>query len=82
LNTLRILGVVLARPSLWPTALRQGWRVVPDRWWARAPYLPVPSRPYVAFRLQTQYGDISHRPEPDDVVNYLRWCRDWQRYGR
>ncbi len=27
----------------------------------------------------TQYGDISHRPEPEDVLNYLRWCRDWQR---
>jgi hypothetical protein len=39
----------------------------------------VPSRSYLEFRLVTQYGDISHRPEPEDVLNYLRWCRDWQR---
>ena len=73
------VGCVLRHPSLWPTALRQGVRLVPSRWWTRSPYLPLPSRSYLEFRLVTQYGDISHRPEPEDVLNYLRWCRDWQR---
>ena len=72
-------GCVLGHPSLWPTAVRQAIRLVPSRWWTRSPYLPVPSRAYLEFRLVTQYGDISHRPEPADVLNYLRWCRDWQR---
>jgi hypothetical protein len=76
---LGVIGAVIRHPSLWPTALRQGWRLVPERWWTRAPFLPVPSRSYLRFRLLTQYGDISHRPEADDVLNYLRWCRDWQR---
>ena len=70
---------VLRHPSLWPTALRQGIRLVPPRWWTRSPYLPLPSRSYLEFRFVTQYGDISRRPEPEDVLNYLRWCRDWQR---
>jgi hypothetical protein len=70
---------VLRHPSLWGTALRQGRRLVPSRWWASRPYLPLPSSSYLEFRLVTQYGDISHRPEPEDVLNYLRWCRDWQR---
>jgi hypothetical protein len=82
LNILRIVGVVLVRPRLWPTAVRQAWRLAPRRWWAAPPYLPVPSRDYLGFRLQTQYGDISHRPDTDDVVNYLRWCRDWERFER
>jgi hypothetical protein len=76
------VAVVLAiarRPSLWPTAIRQGLRLVPSRWWTQAPYLPLPSRSYLEFRTVTQYGDSSHRPEPEDVLNYLRWCRDWQR---
>jgi hypothetical protein len=77
---LRILGVVLVRPTLWPTAVRQAWRLAPERWWAVPPHLPVPAREYLGFRLQTQYGDISHRPDAEDVVNYLRWCRDWQRF--
>jgi hypothetical protein len=74
-----VAASVLRHPSLWPTALRQWTRLVPPRWWARSPRLPVPSRSYLEFRLVTQYGDISHRPEPEDVLNYLRWCRDWER---
>ncbi len=74
-----VVGVVLRHPSLWLTAIRQGRRLVPVRWWATSPFLPLPSRAYLEFRLVTQYGDISHRPEPEDVLNYLRWCRDWQR---
>lgn len=74
---IRVIGVVVAHPLLWSTAIRQGWRLVPNHWWTRAPYLPVPSRSYLRFRLLTQYGETSHRPEPDDVLNYLRWCRDF-----
>ena len=70
---------VVRHPSLWGTGVRQAVRLVPRRWWRRAPFLPLPSREYFRFRLVTQYGDISHRPEPADVLNYLRWCRDWQR---
>jgi len=70
---------VLAHPSLWFTAARQMTRLVPARWWSRSPHLPVPSREYLAFRLQTQYGDTQHTVEPEDVLNYLRWCRDWER---
>ncbi len=74
-----VASVVVRHPSMWVTAIRQGRRLVPSRWWTRSPYLPVPSCAYLEFRLVTQYGDISHRPEPEDVLNYLRWCRDWQR---
>jgi hypothetical protein len=74
-----VVFAVARHPSLWATAIRQAGRLVPSRWWTRAPYLPVPSREYLEFRLVTQYGDISRRPEAQDVVNYLRWCRDWQR---
>ena len=76
---IRVTVAVAAHPSLWPTAVGQARRLVPSGWWRRRPYLPVPSASYLEFRLVTQYGDISHRPEPGDVLNYLRWCRDWQR---
>ncbi|HUS42504.1 MAG TPA: hypothetical protein VMY16_07540 [Ilumatobacteraceae bacterium] len=74
-----VVAVVARHPSVWATAFRQGVRLVPARWWARAPFVPLPSRAYLEFRLVTQYGDISHRPDAEDVLNYLRWCRDWQR---
>lgn len=74
-----MIGAIARRPSLWPTALRQGWRMIPRRWWRRAPFLPLPDRAYLEFRVLTQYGDNRRRPEPADVLNYLQWCRDWQR---
>ena len=66
---------VLVRPRLWSTAVRQAWRLAPRRWWARRPFLPLPDRDYLRFRLETQYGDAEHRPLPGDVVTYLEWCR-------
>jgi hypothetical protein len=44
--------------------------------------LPVPSGAYLEFRLITQYGDPVHRPEPDDVLNYLTWARSWDAQRR
>lgn len=76
---IRVVGALGRHPSLWPTALRQAWRLVPSGWWRRSPFFPWPSRAYLEFRVVTQYGDISHRPLADDVLNYLRWCRDWRR---
>lgn len=70
---------VLAHPSLWPTALAQARRLVPPGWWRSAPYLPLPDRAYWRLRLLTQYGDSRHRAEAADVLNYLRWCREWRR---
>jgi hypothetical protein len=29
--------------------------------------------------METQYGDPDHAPEPDDLIAYLSWCRDWNR---
>jgi hypothetical protein len=74
------VAVAVARaPGLWPTVVRQARRVAPPGWWRRAPFLPVPSGEYLRFRSVTQYGDPSHRLAPDDVLDYLRWCRRWDR---
>jgi hypothetical protein len=66
---------VAVHPALWPAAIRQARRLARDRWWARPPFLPLPSRDYVGFRMQTQYGEPTHRLEPDDLIRYLGWCR-------
>ncbi|MEX0847793.1 MAG: hypothetical protein WD023_08435 [Ilumatobacteraceae bacterium] len=71
----RLALAVAGRPTLWPTALRQLRRTAPPGWWKHAPFLPVPSGPYLRFRLVTQYGSPDHPPIPDDVLNYLVWCR-------
>ena len=70
-----VVGAVARRPSLWSTAARQARRLAPRRWWARPPFLPVPDRAWLRFRAETQYGDPDRRPDPDDVVTWLRWAR-------
>ena len=73
--SLRAVVAVVARPRLWLTAVRQVFRLACPGWWRRSPFLPLPDRAYLRFRLETQYGDPNHRPEPEDVVAYLEWCR-------
>ena len=68
-------AAVLRHPSLWTTALRQWKRTTPHGWWKRRPFLPVPAREYLEFRMVTQYGAIDHCATPEDVLNYLAWCR-------
>lgn len=75
----RAAMAVLRHPAIWITAVVQLFRLAPRGWWKRRPFLPVPDRDYLRFRLQTQYGDPEREPEPADVVSYLEWCR---RYGR
>ncbi len=68
-------AAVLRRPSLWPTALVEFCRFVPDRWWRHRPHLPLPDEAMLRFRATTQYGDPDRAPEPGDVVSWLRWCK-------
>ena len=77
-----LLLAIIARPWLWVTAVRQGWRMIPNRWWTRAPFLPVPAKAYVQFRLITQYGTADHDPYIYDVIDYLEWSRDWHSTNR
>ena len=73
----RTVGAVARRPRLWPTAVRQARKLTPTGWWRRPPFLPVPAKEYVAFRTVTQYGESDRSPSPEDVVDYLAWCREW-----
>ncbi len=71
----RVAAAVAVRPRLWPVAMRQWRRTTPRGWWRHAPFLPVPAGDYLRFRLVTQYGGADGRIEPQDVVQFLAWCR-------
>ena len=73
---------VLHRPDLWPVALLVALRLAPARWWRRWPPRPRPDPGYLAFRMQTAYGDPDRAPDPDDLVAWLEWCRRLRRPGR
>jgi len=74
----RAVAAVLPHPSLWLTGIRQANRLAAPGWWRRSPFLPLPAPDYLRFRMETAYGGAGDQsPEPEDLVTYLRWCRNW-----
>ncbi len=72
-GALATAAAVAVRPGLWRAAVRQLRRLAPDRWWSRRPFLPVPDRDWMAFRMTTAYGDPDAPLVVDDVLTWLRW---------
>ena len=68
-----ILRALIRRPTLWLEATRAFAALTPSRWWARPPFVPVPRRSYLQWRLQTAYGSAGASPEPIDVIRFLEW---------
>ncbi len=81
---------LMARPQLWSTVWRQLAETTGPTWWRRPPFLPLPSRRYVAFRVQTMYGGDGGLPGlagrgggarlarasevAEDLVGWLVWA--------
>lgn len=74
-----VLVAVVGRPRLWAVAVREVALHAPRGWWRRWPPLPTPAADWLAFRMETAYGDPARRPEAGDVVVWLEWCRDMRR---
>jgi hypothetical protein len=74
-QAVRVGAAVARHPSLWWVGLRQWHRTTPSGWWKHRPFLPVPGGEYLHFRLVTQYGSADAPVAPDDVLNYLAWCK-------
>jgi hypothetical protein len=64
----------LRNPALGVALLRVAWRFRRRGWYRRPPFLPVPSRDYVRWRMYTAYGDYDAVPPAEDVVRYARWA--------
>ncbi|MEO8563137.1 MAG: hypothetical protein ABI601_13725 [bacterium] len=73
------LSLVLAlrsigRPSTGAALVRVAWRFRRRGWWHRFPYLPLPARDYLRWRMHTAYGDSDAVPPADDVIRFARWA--------
>ncbi len=77
-SLLPVLGTLTRRPDLWPVAIRAARELAPPGWWRRAPFLPVPDRDWLHFRLVTAYGGDGTGPvDADDLITWLEWRRRW-----
>ncbi len=66
----------LARPRLAVDLVRLAWSFRARDWWRRPPFLPLPPREYLRWRMFTAYGDEDAIPPVDDVANFARWRRE------
>ena len=74
--TARLVGRALLDPRLALDLLRTAWAFRRRRWWARPPFLPLPDREYLRWRMYTAYADEAAVPPAEDVIRFARWRRE------
>ncbi len=65
----------LVNPRLAVDLLRTAWAFRRLHWWRRAPFLPVPDRRYLRWRMYTAYADEDAVPPVHDVIRFAQWRR-------
>ena len=61
--------------DLWRTL----WAFRRRGWWRSPPFLPLPDREYLRWRMSTAYGDEAAVPPLADVIGFARWRRETMR---
>ncbi len=77
--TLALLGRAAINPRLAVDLLRTVWAFRRRSWWRRPPFLPLPDRTYLRWRMYTAYGDEDAVPPLRDVIGFARWRRETMR---
>lgn len=74
--TLRLTARAAVNPRLALDLLRMTWAFRSREWWRRPPFLPLPDREYLRWRMYTAYGDENAVPPVRDVIGFARWRRE------
>jgi len=74
--TARLTGRAIVNPRLALDLLRTGWAFRRRDWWRKPPFLPLPDRTYLRWRMYTAYADENAVPTVEDVVRFARWRRE------
>jgi len=77
--TLRLGARAAVNPRLGLDLIRMVWAFRRRQWWSRPPFLPVPDRQYLRWRMYTAYGDENAIPPLPDVIGFARWRRETMR---
>ena len=77
MTRVRFIGALvtraLVRPAVGAALVRVAWRFRSHGWYRRPPFLPIPDRDYVRWRMDTAYGDPDAVPPIDAIVRYAEW---------
>ena len=74
--TARLAVRALVNPRLAVDLLRTAWAFRRRRWWVLPPFLPLPDRSYLRWRMYTAYADEDAVPPIEDVIRFARWRRE------
>ena len=74
--TVRLAARAVFRPRLALDLLATAWAFRRRRWWRGVPFLPLPDRDYLRWRMYTAYADEDAVPPADDVIRFARWRRE------
>jgi hypothetical protein len=72
----RLSARAIVSPRLAVDLVRTAWAFRRRGWWRVPPFLPVPDRTYLRWRMYTAYADEDAVPPADDVVRFARWRRE------
>lgn len=76
---MRLLAALTVRavvnPRLALDLLKMAWAFRSRGWYRTPPFLPLPDRQYMRWRMYTAYGDENAVPPTEDVVRFARWRR-------
>ena len=71
-----LAGRALVSPRLALDLIRTAWAFRRRNWWRSAPFLPLPDRTYLRWRMYTAYGNENAVPPANDVISFARWRRE------
>jgi hypothetical protein len=69
----RLVFRALRQPALAVALLTVCWRFRERNWYRTFPFLPIPDRTYLRWRMYTAYGDYDAVPPVDDIARYALW---------
>jgi hypothetical protein len=77
--SLRLAARAVLNPRLALDLLSTAWAFRRRHWWRQTPFLPLPDRAYLRWRMYTAYGDENAVPPVRDVIGFARWRRETMR---
>src|ERR1051326_668127 len=79
---LRLAGRAALNPRLALDLVRTAWAFRRRSWWRTPPWLPLPDREYLPWRMYTAYGDETTVTRRGAVTGLERWRQATMRLCR
>lgn len=77
-----LVKLAIRRPWLIPVMLTTAWAFRANHWYRQPPFLPLPSKDFMRWRMETAYGPGITVVPSRDLERYLRWGSDMRKRAK